>query len=177
MAVIQLAFKKASVVTKEEDFNDLEDDIKILKNEIVQLRDDAMFAKQESMELKTKNDELMEQLKKENSLLKQELMLMKSKASRLESQVLRHQLQLDIILKENPTKADVLGKSNSSEVNDNLLNVSERYSGFPRTCQDIIDGNPFAPSGQYWIDPDGQNAGDNPIYVDCVMTIGIIRHK
>ena len=46
-------------------------------------------------------------------------------------------------------------------------------NGLPRTCQDIIDENPYANSGQYWIDPDGYNVGEDPIYyVDCVMTTG-----
>lgn len=174
MIGIQFVFKKDSAVTKKV-FSDLEDDVKVLRNEIIQLRNDAVLVKQ-SMELINGIDKLMGQLKDENTLLKQELMLVKSKAYRLESQVIRHQLQLDTLLKENPKiKTEAQMNSNSTDENDNLLknNVSERfYSGFPRTCQDVFDGNPSTPSGHYWIDPDGQNAGDNPIYVECVMTIG-----
>ena len=70
---------------------------------------------------------------------------------------------------------------NSAEVKDSSLSVvGEKNSGFPRTCQEIIDENPDAPSGQYLIDPDGKDIGGDPIYVDCAMSKGnsdIFRKK
>jgi hypothetical protein len=35
--------------------------------------------------------------------------------------------------------------------------------------------NPSLQSGMQWIDPDGQGVGDDPIYVYCDMTSGIIK--
>ena len=41
-----------------------------------------------------------------------------------------------------------------------------------RTCREIKAADPLANSGMYWIDPDGQGVGDDPIYVHCNMTSG-----
>ncbi|KZS14837.1 Contactin associated protein 1-like protein [Daphnia magna] len=41
-----------------------------------------------------------------------------------------------------------------------------------RTCQEIRAAIPSLSSGMYWIDPDGQGVGDDPIYVYCNMTTG-----
>jgi hypothetical protein len=34
--------------------------------------------------------------------------------------------------------------------------------------------DPSLPSGMHWIDPDGEGVGDDPIYVYCDMTSGLI---
>ena len=41
-----------------------------------------------------------------------------------------------------------------------------------RTCREIYQADPFAGSGMYWIDPDGQGVGDDPIHVECDMIAG-----
>ena len=41
-----------------------------------------------------------------------------------------------------------------------------------RTCRELHQGDPSLASGMYWIDPDGQGIGDDPIYVECDMSIG-----
>ena len=41
-----------------------------------------------------------------------------------------------------------------------------------RTCQELRSNDPLLPSGIHPIDPDGQGAGDGPIYVYCNMTTG-----
>lgn len=46
-------------------------------------------------------------------------------------------------------------------------------SAFPRTCREVRTANLSLSSGMYWIDPDGQDVGDDPIYVYCDMTKGI----
>ena len=48
-------------------------------------------------------------------------------------------------------------------------------STMPRTCRDIRDAHPSQSSGMYWIDPDGQGVGDDPIVVSCNMTTGILQ--
>lgn len=42
----------------------------------------------------------------------------------------------------------------------------------PKTCLEALTSDPSLESGMYWIDPDGQGRGDNPIYVYCNMTSG-----
>ena len=41
-----------------------------------------------------------------------------------------------------------------------------------RTCKELHQADPSLNSGMYWIDPDGQGVGDDPIYVHCDMTTG-----
>ena len=43
-----------------------------------------------------------------------------------------------------------------------------------RTCEEIRAADPTAKSGYYFIDPDGQVSGDDPIYVFCDMATGTI---
>ena len=41
-----------------------------------------------------------------------------------------------------------------------------------RTCREILAADQSLSSGMHWIDPDGQEVGDSPIYVYCDMTSG-----
>ena len=41
-----------------------------------------------------------------------------------------------------------------------------------RTCREIKVANPSLTSGMYWVDPDGQGIGDNPVYAYCDMSTG-----
>ena len=52
---------------------------------------------------------------------------------------------------------------------------TEASSTMPRTCRDIREAHPSQSSGMYWIDPDGQGVGDDPIVVSCNMTTGILQ--
>lgn len=47
----------------------------------------------------------------------------------------------------------------------------------PRTCQDARANNPSLSSGMYWVDPDGNNVGDDAIYVFCNMETGNLIPK
>ena len=49
--------------------------------------------------------------------------------------------------------------------------VSQRVAIF-RTCKELHQADPSLNSGMYWIDPDGQGVGDDPIYVHCDMATG-----
>ena len=57
-----------------------------------------------------------------------------------------------------------------------ISSVQEQLDGksttFPRTCRELRALDPSVPSGMNWIDPDGQEVGDAPIYVYCDMTKG-----
>lgn len=41
-----------------------------------------------------------------------------------------------------------------------------------RTCRELRATDPTLTSGMYWIDPDGQGVGEDPINVYCDMTTG-----
>ncbi len=41
-----------------------------------------------------------------------------------------------------------------------------------RTCRETRAADPSLTSGMYWVDPDGQGVGDDPIHVYCDMTSG-----
>jgi hypothetical protein len=41
-----------------------------------------------------------------------------------------------------------------------------------RTCSEAHAADPSLTMGNYWIDPDGQGVGDDPIFVYCDMTTG-----
>ena len=42
----------------------------------------------------------------------------------------------------------------------------------PRSCAEARSADPSLKSGNYYVDPDGTNVGDDPIYVYCDMSTG-----
>ena len=50
--------------------------------------------------------------------------------------------------------------------------ISSGRSYVLRTCRETRAADPSLGSGMYWIDPDGQGVGDDPIYVYCNMASG-----
>ena len=57
------------------------------------------------------------------------------------------------------------------------LKIQEpRQVAIHRTCHEVRAANSSLPSGMYWIDPDGQGVGDDPINVACDMTSGYISN-
>lgn len=42
-------------------------------------------------------------------------------------------------------------------------------NNIPRSCSEILYSDPLAKSGNYYIDPDGTDVGDDPIFVFCDM--------
>ena len=42
----------------------------------------------------------------------------------------------------------------------------------PRSCAEARSADPTLQSGNYYVDPDGTNVGDDPIYVYCDMSTG-----
>jgi hypothetical protein len=55
--------------------------------------------------------------------------------------------------------------------------TSGKSAAMPRTCREAHLSNPALASGMYWIDPDGQGVGDDPISVYCDMASGMIFYN
>ncbi len=53
--------------------------------------------------------------------------------------------------------------------NKTLSSGKEGKSSSLRTCHETRAADPSLTSGMYWIDPDGQGVGDDPINVYCDM--------
>ncbi|KAK4011391.1 hypothetical protein OUZ56_020505 [Daphnia magna] len=58
------------------------------------------------------------------------------------------------------------------ELAQHVAHQSAGKISISRTCRETRDADPSLSSGMYWIDPDGQGVGDDPIYVFCNMTTG-----
>ena len=61
------------------------------------------------------------------------------------------------------------------------LPVTPNHSGgmsklMGRSCAEARAMDPALPSGDYYVDPDGVNIGDDPISVYCDMSTGIKLH-
>jgi hypothetical protein len=52
------------------------------------------------------------------------------------------------------------------------IHSSGKSASIQRTCREVRLANPSLTSGMYWIDPDGQGVGDDPIFVYCDMATG-----
>jgi len=57
----------------------------------------------------------------------------------------------------------------------NEIKINKKVAGksaMVRTCRELRATDPTLTSGMYWIDPDGQGVGEDPINVYCDMTAG-----
>ena len=54
----------------------------------------------------------------------------------------------------------------------NMLNTVGSKGGMPRSCHEARLADPSLPTDVYWIDPDGQGVGEDPIQVNCDMSTG-----
>ncbi|XP_057373146.1 uncharacterized protein LOC130694024 [Daphnia carinata] len=79
------------------------------------------------------------------------------------------QLQLNQLNKNYKTLEEKVAKL---ELALHVGNQSAGKISISRTCRETRAADPFLGSGMYWIDPDGQAVGDDPIYVYCDMTKG-----
>jgi len=116
------------------------------------------------------------------------LELKASRVDQLENTVRNQQIemgQLKLKVNDQQTEIDQLKKKNV-ELEDQLEHISSSYqtqlsndnkndvagSGrdfLPRSCYEIKATNPSAQSGLYFIDPDGQINGDDPVQAYCDM--------
>ena len=54
-----------------------------------------------------------------------------------------------------------------------MVNKQQQKSySMPRSCVEARTADPSLPSGSYYVDPDGTNIGNDPIYVYCNMSTG-----
>jgi hypothetical protein len=101
-------------------------------------------------------------LEKENSRLKETVTQLKIKIE-----------QQDSILKDLQHLRQTNRGSKLSTRNIALENsFNGKSAAIPRTCREARLSNPALTSGMYWIDPDGQGVGDDPISVFCDMISG-----
>lgn len=87
------------------------------------------------------------------------------KVTGLEAKVEEQQLLLSILQE----KLKSINATNS--VSKSIVESTAKNS-MQQTCHEIRLADPILTSGMYWIDPDGQGVGDDPIYVYCDMTTG-----
>jgi hypothetical protein len=96
--------------------------------------------------------------------------------ARLEAKVQEQETILNFLLQANELPVSPTGSIAAN--NRQHFIQSSGKSGIPRTCRELRAANPSLSSGMQWIDPDGQETGDGPIYVYCDMSSGkfVIRH-
>ena len=90
---------------------------------------------------------------------------LETKVKRLEVNVTQLQTKVDEqekLLLELKNERQVVGVQSEKQ--------QPRQVAIHRTCHEARAANPSLPSGMYWIDPDGQGVGDDPINVFCDMT-------
>jgi hypothetical protein len=63
-------------------------------------------------------------------------------------------------------------KTNKASEKNSHTSVTSR-GVIPRSCHEARLADPSLSTGVYWIDPDGQGVGDDPIQVNCDMSSGI----
>ncbi len=108
-------------------------------------------------------------------VLTQKVTTLEAKVMRLEAKVEEQEsLLISLQTDERPTFEKSVPKTAE------LTNIPIGKSFIQRTCREVRATDPSLTSGMYWIDPDGQGVGDDPIYVYCDMTKGknvIIKSK
>ena len=95
---------------------------------------------------------------KELKLLKEEIKELKSK---------NH--EQDLLL---ASYASILSQDHHQLDKTNMLNTVGSKGGMPRSCHEARLADPSLPTAVYWIDPDGQGVGEDPIQVNCDMSTG-----
>ena len=68
-------------------------------------------------------------------------------------------------------------KSYLMEDADFFVKIKVKSYLMPRSCAEARSADPTLQSGNYYVDPDGTNIGDDPINVYCDMTTGIRYSK
>ena len=105
----------------------------------------------------------LEELSLEIQQLRQNVQHLEGKVQHLETKLMEQEMKsqmspnVHLALKED---ANLLGKQ------------VEQRNAISRTCRELSQADPSLKSGMYWIDPDGQGVGDDPIYVECDMATG-----
>ena len=93
---------------------------------------------------------------------------LEAKVKLLEANVTRLQRKIN----EHESLLLVLKNERQVGVKSVVESEQPRQVAIHRTCHEARAANPLLPSGMYWIDPDGQGVGDDPINVFCDLTSG-----
>lgn len=110
---------------------------------------------QEDLKIKSKQFETM---------MESEVGKLKEKVEFLETKI---QEQDNLLKNCQVATSDAIGSLRNVEENNLKKTVLD-----PKTCLEARTADPSLKSGMYFIDPDGQGRGDDPIYVYCNMTTG-----
>ena len=103
---------------------------------------------------------------------------LKSRIEKQEAEIVqlktRLEKQHDLVLHLNKNLEQLMNiqKAYPTDVQNRHQEISKAY--VLRTCEDIRAADPTTESGYYFIDPDGQVSGNDPIYVFCDMATGTI---
>ena len=110
-----------------------------------------------------------------------------SEFDQLKVQVSNQQIEIDQLKKKNVELEDKLEsyivKGNPTDSNDHsrmknaviAANTAGNKDFLPRSCYELKATNPTAQSGLYFIDPDGQINGDDPVQAYCDMDTSMIQ--
>ncbi len=99
-------------------------------------------------------------------MMESEVGKLKEKIALLETKV----QDQDVLLQSyKDRQADSIIPSTNVEI---MERISKKTILEPKTCLEARTSDPSLESGMYFIDPDGQGRGDDPIYVYCNMTTG-----
>ncbi|XP_032776653.2 contactin-associated protein-like 3 [Daphnia magna] len=135
----------------------------------------------------TSNDNEIKDIERSSNLHKfQEELWIKFKhfERKMESEVTKLKTKVELLEAKVLEQAELLKECNTcsptSNMFDNDMPVDHvknvrplaKTTLQPKTCLEALTSDPSLESGMYWIDPDGQGRGDNPIYVYCNMTSG-----
>ena len=96
---------------------------------------------------------------------------LEAKIVQLEEKVQRQENLLMALQIQQPIISKSVHSDNIDAINDDDNRISVKNSVL-RTCRETRAADPSLISGKYWIDPDGQGVGDDPIYVYCNMATG-----
>ncbi len=113
-----------------------------------------------------------------------------SEFDQLKVQVSNQQIKIDQLIKKNEELEDKLesyiAKGNPTlDSNDHsrmknavsAANTAGNKDFLPRSCYELKATSPTAQSGLYFIDPDGQINGDDPVQAYCDMDTSMIHKK
>ena len=92
--------------------------------------------------------------------------LLETKVTQLEAQLEQQESLLESLQSKEKTHLYNSAIANPSS-------TSYFSASIARTCREARAADPALISGMYWIDPDGQGVGDDPIKVYCDMTSGV----
>ena len=138
-----------------------------------QLKEKNVEFKLETGQLKEKNVEFeleISQLKEKNVEFELEIGQLKKKNVELEQK-----LESILSIPAGDDDSSYYGFSKQNAVATSAAAAADSRNYMPRSCFEIKASNPNATTGLYFIDPDGQINGDDPVQAYCDMDTSIIH--